>query len=306
MKSKIFQKHLENKSIISRTMIKTMILNHYYSLYLNSYKFSGDIDYQQKDFILKRLWADGKIACFNIKEVAGSEEYPHGLAVFTPFAEAYWNIYDFPVKVNLINIRGVKFIPATPQIVDEEVVIGYAQRNRKSIFSFVNYYAERMTDVLMVIRMNLKTTKMPWLIGGTPESHEKLRTLFEKLEQDDPELFIDSDDIDKFKALVSGAPYNIDKLYSYYCALENELREFLGFNNIGVNEKKEHLISAEVGANNAIVEANKNCLFDMLKEFFERVRDVLGIEINVEMNYPEVESYETEDFSEESEVEEDE
>ena len=86
--------------------------------------------------------------------------------------------------------------------------------------------------------------------------------------------------------------------YQYYQNVENELREFLGFGNVGVGEKKEHLINAEVDANNAIIEANKECLLDSMKEFFERVKEVLGIEITIELKepvLPELEDFDSED-----------
>ena len=303
MKSKLFRNVNQNQSVISRQMTKNILLNRYYNLYMNAYKFEGDIDYQATEFILKRLWADGRIAGFVLKEATGDKKFLKGLPVFVPFAPNNWNIYDWPVSVNLVNIRGVKFIPVGPQEVDKDVVIGYAQKNHKSVFTLVEYYVERMTDVLMVIRTNLKTCKMPWLVGGTPESHTKLKELFDKLDNDDPDLFIDSDDIDKFKALVSGAPYNIDKLYSYYCAIENELREYLGFQNVGVSEKKEHLITSEVQANNAVVDANKKCLLDNLEDFFQRMRDVFGVNISVKVNEEQLPvediDYEEEDNEEE-------
>lgn len=299
-KSKIFQTNNSNRSVITRATLKNVLWNRYFSLYLNNYEFEGDIDYQQKEFILKRFWADGRIACFKLAGSEGMKDHPQGVLVFCPFAPGYWNIYDYPIKVNLINTRGVRFIPTGLQVVDKDVVIGYAQRNKKSVMEIVDTYLERMTDVLMVIRMNLKTHKMPWLIGGTPEDHNKIKALFDKLDLDDTELFIESDEIDKFKALVSGAPYIIDKLYNYYSAIENELREFLGFQNIGVSEKKEHLINEEVKANNSLVEANQDCLLDCMKEFFERINEVFGIEINVKIK----ESKDSLPYEEESEEEE--
>lgn len=303
-KSKLFARSNQNESQEIRQSLKNMLLNRYYSLYMNNYEFEGDIDYQQKEYILKRLWADGQIACFKIKELE-SEMKPKGLAVFCPFAPGYWNIYDYPVKVNLINTRGVKFIPVGLQVVDKDVVIGYAQRNRKPVMEIVLNYIDRMIDVLMVINTNLKTHKMPWIIGGTPEDSKKMRELFDKIENDDISLFIDSEDVDKLKALNSGTPYIIDKLYNYYSALENELREYLGFQNIGVSEKKEHLIGEEVRANNSLIKANQNCLLDCLKEFFERVRDVLGITIEVKIKEDIIEELpEEEESEEEKEIQE--
>ena len=298
-KNKIFQRIDSNSSIYSREGLKNILMNKYYNLYMNAYKFGGDIDYQQKDYLLKKFWAEGSIACFKLRNSAGSKAHPQGLAVFVPFVPGYWNIYDFPTKVSLVNTRGVKFIPVGLQEVDKDVVIGYAQRNKKSVKLIVESYVERMTDVLMVIRTNLKTHKMPWLIVGTPEDQQKLRTLFDKLNNDDPELFTDSDSADKFKALLSGAPFIIDKLHAYYQALENELREFLGYGNIGVNEKKEHLINEEVKANNAIIDSNKLVLIDSIKEFFERINDVLGITITINYNESLEPTYEDENPDEE-------
>lgn len=296
-KSKIFQREFSSGALVSRKQIKNMLMNKYYSIYMNNYKIGG-MDYQQKDYFLKRYWAEGSIACFKLEGSKGALLRPEGLGVFCPFVAGYWNIYDFPTKVSLVNTRGVKFIPVGLQEVDKDVVIGYAQRNRKPVVLIVENYVDRMTDVLMVINTNLKSHKMPWLVAVNPEDEAKMKTLFDKLDNDDPQLFIDSDSADKMKALISGAPFIIDKLWGYYQALENELREFLGFGNIGVNEKKEHLINSEVEANNAIIEANKACLLDTIKEFFERIKDVLGITYTIEMNEPEIKF---EDESEEDE-----
>lgn len=298
-KSKIFQRDYSNLTLLSRKQLKTILANKYFNLYMNNYEFEGDLDYQQREYILLQLWSVGQVACFKLARSEGSSQHPQGLGVFCPFAPGYWNIYNWPTKVSLVNTRGVKFIPTGLKEVDKDVVIGYAQRNRKPISLFVESYVERIVDVLMVIRTNLKTHKMPWLIVANPEDQNKLKTLFDSLKQDEPELYIDSDSSDKVKALVSGAPYIIDKLYQYVQCLENELREFLGFGNVGVGEKKEHLINSEVEANNAIIEANQNCLIDTIKEFFERCNNVFGFNYGINVKKVEVEEFE------ESEEEED-
>ena len=300
-RSKIFQRDYQNLSLLSRKQIKSILWNKYYSLYMNNYEIEG-VDYQAKEFILKRLWADGSIACFIMPNSKGSSQFPAGQPIFCPFAPGYWNIYDWPTKVSLIKLRGATFIPVGLQEVDKDVVIGYAQRNRKPVAVIVESYIERMTNVLITIKTNIKVHKMPWLVVGTPEDEQKLKTLFDLLDQDEPKLFIDSDDADKFKALLSGAPYIIDKLWAHYQALENELREFLGFGNLGISEKKEHLINSEVASNNAIIEANKHCLLDCISEMFERIAEYLGPQLTIKVKEYKVElPEESEDFEEEEE-----
>lgn len=280
-KSKLFKR--DSMSVIDREMIYQYYLSKYFSLWLNKFKFVGDIDYQQKDFIMRKFWIDGQIACFKLKG-SETEAHPQGMLVFTPFAPNGWNIYDWPTSVNLINTKGVSFIPVGPQLLDKDVVIGYAQRNKKSIFALIEPIIQKITDVEMVIKINLQVAKMPWLAVVTPETEARMKVIMDKLRSDDPEFFVSSDEANMLKALVSGAPYIIDKLYNYKSALENEAREYIGINNMGMNEKKEHLITAEVNVNNDIVEYSDDIFIDCMDEFWERVQNVFGISIRIELN----------------------
>lgn len=288
---------LKESSLVNRRKIYAFYFNKYYNLFMNSYKWEG-IDYQQIDYIMRKLWSEGTIAAFKIK---GVNEI--GFTTWAPFG---WNMYDHPIEVTLINPRGVPFIPKTTQKVDEDVVLGWAQRNKKSVQAIVDLFCEKITDVEMTIRTNLKAHKTPWLVGVSPEDQDSVKRLFNNLEKDDTQLYVNLDDPNGFKALVSGAPYIIDKLYAYKCALENELKEYLGITNLGNQEKKEHLITSEVEANSEVTESSGDCFFDSITEFTERVRDVLGFNISISLNKPEQYYEEDENIpEEEKEVEAD-
>ena len=144
---------------------------------------------------------------------------------------------------------------------------------------------------------------MPYLIVVDPLSEKKMKALYDKIKDDDPELFIESDEANNFKALVSGAPFILDKLYNLKQAKENELREFLGLDNMGLNEKKEHLITSELESNDNITEASEGCLIDSMNEFFERFEKLTGIHIRAHINKVETEEEEA-DVDEESQEEE--
>lgn len=283
MKKGLILNGLTSSSVITREETYNFYLNKYFNLYMNAYKWNG-IDDEQRDFIMRRFWADGQVACFKLKGTEGSKDHPNGLLVFTPYAPTLFNIYDYPTAVTLINKRGVKFIPSTIQQVNKDVVLGWTQRNKKGVLGMVDFYIRKITDIEMVIRTNLKAHKTPWLIGVTPESEMKMKQLWDNLEKDDPRLFLDLEESDKAKALNSGANYIIDRLYQYKCALENELKEFLGIQNLGNQEKKEHLITSEVQANDEITSSSSDCFLDVLKEFTDRVKEFLGVEISVELN----------------------
>ena len=305
MSSSIIRKNNKN-SVLVRKNLETYYINKYYNLFMNNFKFGDELDYQQKDFILRQFWSNGTIACFKLKGTEGSSAHPQGLLVFCPYAPNGWNIYDFPTSVNLINTKGVKFIPTTAQELDKDVVIGWAQRNKKSVYQFVKTKIDLILDVEMVIRCNLQTHKMPWLFTSTPEMEKKMKVIAENLRSDDPELFVSGDEAEMMKALVSGAPFILDKLYNYKSALENEIREYLGLDSLGINEKKEHLITSEVEVNDDIVESSENCFLDCIKEFFERIQKVFGIEIPVEMNKDEDDYEKDEESAGEVNMEDDE
>lgn len=282
MAKRVFQRD-DDGATLNRAIFKSYYILKYFNLFMNLYKFTG-LDYQQKDFLLRKMWALGRIACFKLPYE--TEKHPQGEVVLCPYAVRTLNIYDFPVDVSLIKLKNVDFIPTKPMRVDKDVVLGYAQRNKHSVMEMVLPLINKIVDVEMVLRTSLKSQKTPWLIGYTPENEEQKKTLKSLLENDESYLFIETEDVNQFKSLVSGANYNCDKLYNLKCAYENEIKEYLGINNLGVNEKKEHLIGAEVDVNQEIVESHGECFLDCLKEFCERVKEVLGYEISVELNKP--------------------
>ena len=232
---------------------------------------------------MREFWSNGRVGAIKLKETVGSKSHPQGLLVFVPFAPAEYNIYRFPTKANAINLKGVKFIPSKLLKVDEEIVLGWANVTHEPVAKMVSSIVQRIVDVEMVIRMNLKAQKMPWLVALTPETESKMRALYDALESDDPALFIDLDDADKAKALLSGAPYIIDKLYDYIKAKENDLREYLGLYNLGFSEKKEHLITSEIESNDAVTDASGSCFISAIDDFCQRVTSILGVPISAEL-----------------------
>ena len=274
---------------IQRSLAYQFYLTKYFNLFMGAYKFKG-ITYQQQDFILRKLWAEGKISAFIVegtklpKEAVPSDvnEYPNGMIAFAPFAPFAFDIYDWPIQVNLIALRGAKFIPTKPQIVNKDVVIGYAQKSKKSVLSIVDFYLTKIVDTEMTIRVQLKSHKAPWLVATTPENEEKLKNHFKRIESDEEVLYLSADEVEALKVLSGGNVYIIDKLYQYKQALENELLTYLGIDNLGIMEKKEHLTNDEVASNNDLINDHSDNFLSCLETFCESIRKVFGYEISVE------------------------
>ena len=303
----------KTKGCFERSLAYQFYIQKYYNLFMGAYKFNG-ITMQQQDYILKKLWAEGKIASFIVAGTKLAEgevptnvnQYPNGMIAFCPFAPFLFDIYDFPIQVNLVNVRGAKFIPTTPQVVNKDVVIGYAQKSKKPVLSIVEYFIQKIVDVDMTIRVQLKSHKVPFLIATTPENESKMKALWDKINADDEVLYMSPSEIESIKSVLqTGNAYIIDKLYSYRQALENELLTYLGIDNMGIMEKKEHLINSEVNSNNDLINDHSDNFLSCLKDWCDRIKKYLGYEISVEATSSPVsaekETKEQEDEQEESE-----
>ena len=286
MKLKLSNDFLEKNILLKRNDYKSFYLNKYYNLWLNRYNIKN-VDFQQKEYILRQLWSVGQIAVFKLSGTEGATKHPQGLLVFTPFAVSEWNIYDYPIYVNLINNKGVKFIPTKRMKVNDNVCLIFAQRNHKPISYIVDFYSKRLANIEMAIQLNLIAQKNPWIFTTTPDNKNKMEALWDKILSDDPRIFIDATDIEGIKNLINGTPYIIDKLHSYKQACENELREYLGLDNLGIQEKKEHLITDEVESNDEVISTSRDSVLDCLKEGSAKVKEVLDYDLVFELNAPE-------------------
>lgn len=313
---KLTTKRREREASQIRMRTYQFYLNKYFNLFMNAYRFP-ELPREQSDYLMRKFWEIGKISAFIVEGTKPIKDtsivdvsvnnYPNGMIAFVPFAPTLFDINDWPIVVNLVRSRGASFIPAEPQKVGVDCVIGYAQRNKKPVFDMVDYYLEKIVDVEMTIRTQLFSHKTPWIIATTPENETKIKRLFERLENDETSLYIDADDIDDLKTLIGGNTYIIDKLYTFKQGLENELLTYLGIDNVGGIEKKEHLMVDEVNANNDIINDSSDCFLDPIREFCEQVTKVLGYPLSVEATSSPVvaeSSEEEEDPEEEDEKDE--
>lgn len=287
-KVKVYRPRISSNDV--RKKIKFYYLEKFFNKWMNKYEFSN-LNYQQKHYIMKKFWSVGTIACSQIRSADpvlaglmddGSIDMGENKIIFTPwtFANRY-NIYDFPTHVNLINTRGVKFITTKSLEIDKEVVIGYAQKNHKSIYSSIEAKINELVDVEMKKRVSRKAQSQAWMFAFSPEDFAQAKVLQEQLENDEPYLFVPFNDVDKVKGITSGAPYVVDKLEQDRQKIENDILTMLGVNNVGISEKKEHLIVDEVNANNEDIEQQSISFRTEIEDFFDRVYKVFGYKVDV-------------------------
>lgn len=310
-KERIFRPRTSTKDI--RNKIKFYYTEKFFNKWMNKFDFGG-LNYQQKHYIMKKLWGYGSVACSSIESADnilaglihdGLVDMKENSLIFTPwtFANRY-NIYDFPTHVNLVNVRGVKFITTKQLELDKEVVIIYAQKNHKSVYSSIEAKLEELIDIEMKKRVARKAQSQPWMFAFSPEDFAQAKVLQEQMEADEPFMFVPFKDVDRAKSLTSGAPYIVDKLEQDRQKVENDILTMMGVNNVGIGEKKEHLIVDEVNANNEDIEQQSSSFEYEISEAFDRInnifnKDIKVIDINQEFKEAEDEVDEKEDMNDE-------
>ena len=107
----------------------------------------------------------------------------------------------------------------------------------------------------------------------------------EGIENDEPIIFTTLEESEKAKALVSGVPYTIDKLEQMRQKVEDDINTILGCSNVGIAEKKEHLIVDEVQANDQAIQSSNDDFLDMVQEFFDRIEKVFGYKVTISLKH---------------------
>ena len=267
----------------------------YFQIFCNKFKFDGDIDYQEIEFILKKFWYEGKIASFKLK---GTDKVG-----YAPFAVQLYNYINYPTSVRLINIRGFNFIPSEELEVDENVIIGYIRKDHLPVYEIIQPLLKRLVDIEMVINTNLMGMKMPRLVAISPADKTKALSIVNKLLKDEPVIFEDFDELELVKDFVNSTPYIVDKLYSYKQDLEDEILSLMGVNNVGKVEKAERVNVVEAESNDEEIYIQKDSYVMAIQEFFDRTNDLFNTNIQVENAYQEDEVLDNEEEKESNEDE---
>lgn len=263
-----------------RKKIRARKLDEVFNIFMKSKKWDGaDMTPEAERYIMKKFWSTGTISAFDLSNF--------GL-VFAPYSVSGYGLYDVPIDLNVINERNVPGFPTRLLKNNEEIVIGYYQDNRKPVVENVLYYIERIVQVEMVINTNLNLHKIPFLVTLDESDKMHCNNLIKSILNDELVVFTTTSELTKIQALVTNAPYIIDKLYSYEQNLWCDLLTYLGIDNSQVDVDK--LAVDQINANNQIINGNADGFLRNLQIFCDKVKEVLGYNITVENTMKPVQS----------------
>lgn len=262
---------LQYKEVVKRLEQK------YYNLFCSSHLIEGDISDELKRYMYRRFWADGTVCLFNIKHT--------NLVGGCQYAVAAYDMYSEPAAVDPVYInpdtkQAIPLVPQTTQVVNKDVVIGWYQRNHRPVYELVHSYCSQLADIEMVINTNLNMHKLPYLFNASnPDMANRLASLLQRILNNEVAIGVSTSDINDIQVLTPNIPYIIDKLYTYKCNLENELKTAMGLNNSGVFQKASHTLEAEVESTQKDINDYQDNVDDELTEFSKRIKKVLGKDI---------------------------
>ena len=140
----------------------------------------------------------------------------------------------------------------------------------------------------MVVNTNLELHKMPFVVGVSNEDISRAQSLVNKVLNNEIAVFVNMEDLNMVKALVTNTPYIIDKLYAFRNNLESELLTYLGVDNSQIDVDK--LAVDQINANNQLINSNAKGYEKELTKFCKKIKEVLGYDISVKTTTEPVES----------------
>lgn len=236
----------------------------------------------------------------------------------TLYEMGYCLYFDDPIIGNLAltcTIGGRLDVYRIPILRRAYAVNGYNKMcsAKDSVLIFNNYlhtptlltielFARRLYEIERAIDVNVKSQKTPKAILSSEQQRLTMKNLFMQYDGNEPFIFGDKNlDIEGIKSLDIGSPFVADKLQILKHQIWNEALTFLGIENSN-QDKKERLVSDEVGSNYGNVEAQRNVMLNARRQAVKKINAMFGTDINVKFRSNLTTMVNTENVPKETEV----
>lgn len=145
----------------------------------------------------------------------------------------------------------------------------------------IELFARRLYEIERAIDVNVKAQKTPTIILSSEQQRLTMLNLYMQYDGNEPFIFGDKNmDIDSIKSLKTDAPFVADKLENLKHQIWNEALTFCGIENSN-QDKKERLVSDEVGSNYGNIEAQRNVMLNARKQAVKKINAMFGTNIDV-------------------------
>ena len=245
------------------------LTKHYQMLALNRYRWENLPNGIESRYIEEMLYDNGECAMFDHPDL--------GLCILRSSSRENLNIYGEPTKLSLTGFNEHRTV-----MMDECVRI---MNNDLALPTMPNiiYYARRMAEIDDIIMQNLRQQRVPYLFATDENNSFSMKTLYDKIYQGEPAIFIDKEMLngqpENIMVIPTLAPYLVDKLQIQKQEMERELLTFLGINN--TLEKKERLLQDETNSNNQFIKMSSDIGFKQRQLACEMMNEKFGLNVTV-------------------------
>lgn len=249
---------------------ETFYANLFYNKWIGSRDIEGDIDPEQAYYIMKKFWSEGTVASWNIKSL--------NTLGFAPYTVSWWNMYDFPSKCRLVNVRGVseQLIPNKEFKVNKDVVLGWCNKAHKPILFFMKKYIDRLVQLELLMDNNLGLQNIPFLLKKNGKNEDKVDTIINCILNGEIVISVDGDVMDDIDLLQTQVELHAQEFYDLINRTMGDALTFLGINNNPFEDKKERQIVDEVNSNNQEIKQSDEDISGELNIFSKQIKKILG------------------------------
>ena len=243
------------------------------------------------DFELPKTWDHNyfKYMIFGYGHLCVFNDPKYGVIPQTSTLNGY-NIFYQPTKANVTNT----LINRLNMEIGKDCEIIKINPDFTGIMDIVAFYAEKLALLDADIKVNFVNAKTPWIIGTDRKSSaEALKKIFDMAERGEPVIIFDKNLMTKNSGAETDEPFSFtdlrvkenylaDKLLQDYKTIMAMFDAEIGIGNVNF-EKKERLIVDEVNANNFETIARALTWLENLRESFEKVNKLFGLNLKVEL-----------------------
>lgn len=256
-----------------------VIYNKYKSIALNQFEWTGLPPSIPEEWIEKLLYDYGRCLFFY--------DDTKGLMVTQCFNGKGLNYQGYPLTYKATAFGYDKEYPA------DEVVEICNNKLRIPTEDMIVHYSAKLYNIERTLDTNVKALKAPFLIVTDDKQVLTMKTIFEKLDENEPVIYLDKNitagkDINEvITCLQTGVKPFLVELTDYRHDVENEVLSALGINNANT-DKRERLVSDEVNANNQFIDANVELMLEARRRACKAINKKFGTNISVKLrNEPE-------------------
>ena len=189
-----------------------------------------------------------------------------------------FNLYNIPINRRAYAANGYNM----PLDENNSVIIYNNYLHTGSMLD-VKMFSKRLYNLDRAVDVNVNAQKTPVLIVCDEKQRLTMKNLYMKYEGNEPFIFGEKNlnPNDAIKTLSTGAPYVADKLYQLKTQIWNEALTYLGISNVNT-QKKERMITDEVGRSQGGVVASRYSRLQSRKEAALMINNMFGTNIEVE------------------------